>query len=350
MGILSVSDAGHGKPSSSKPAGVKFVALVVPILALGLCSCDLLDKLNPQKPADNSAQQQKIPLPQHELKPLPLISSASSHVKKDGDKPALAAAKPEQPHGPGTQTAAVAPKAPNITPKPDKAQNNGKKAVLPQHDGAQQKAATAKKDEAKPKQQMVKPATPVTVQKNAAAPRAAQNNGKKTSAPEATAAASTAKKPHPGHAKPWSVVAGPYLLEETLAADLAKVKKTGLTPAVQAGIRKRSPMHRLYVAKFDDRATAQVELDKLKKLTADAFILDHGGKHVVYAGSYLLDSRATSEKERLAAAGVNVTVSNADVAIPSKRLLIGTYRDKTAAAAAVKKLKDAGIQDIRLHQ
>lgn len=109
-------------------------------------------------------------------------------------------------------------------------------------------------------------------------------------------------------------------------------------------------MHRLFLAQFDDRAAAQGELDKLNKLTSDAFILEHGGKHTVYAGSYLLDSRAASEKERLAAAGFALTIKKADVAIPSKRLCAGIYHDKSAADAAAKKLKNAGIKDVLVHQ
>ena len=63
----------------------------------------------------------------------------------------------------------------------------------------------------------------------------------------------------------------------------------------------------------------------------------------VYAGSYLLDSRAAFETERLGAAGFALTLKKVEVAIPSKSLSAGSFRDKKTAEAALDKLKAAGI-------
>jgi cell division protein FtsN len=82
----------------------------------------------------------------------------------------------------------------------------------------------------------------------------------------------------------------------------------------------------------------------LKQHTSDAFILEQGGKFAVYAGSYLLTERADSEKERLAAAGIKLTIKHAEVSIPAKYLTAGTFSDKKAADAAVKKLKGIGFK------
>jgi hypothetical protein len=98
------------------------------------------------------------------------------------------------------------------------------------------------------------------------------------------------------------------------------------------------------LAEFSDRASAQAELDKLKRHTSDAFILDRSGTHTVYAGSYLLDTRAAYEKERLTAAGFGLTLKHADVAIPSKNLTAGVFTDKKAADEVVKKLRAAGVK------
>jgi cell division protein FtsN len=103
-------------------------------------------------------------------------------------------------------------------------------------------------------------------------------------------------------------------------------------------------MNRLMLAEYTDRESAQAELAKLKRLTSDAFIIDSAGMHVVYAGSYLLDSRAASEKERLAAAGFRLTVKRADVALPTKNLTAGSFADKGAAEAVLKKLRAADIK------
>ncbi len=92
------------------------------------------------------------------------------------------------------------------------------------------------------------------------------------------------------------------------------------------------------------RASAQAELDKLKRHTSDAFILDSAGMHVVYAGSYMLDARASSEKERLTSAGFSLTLKRAAVSIPSKKLTAGTFADKNVADSTIKKLRAAGIK------
>lgn len=143
---------------------------------------------------------------------------------------------------------------------------------------------------------------------------------------------------------PWTVLVGNYVLESSLAADQSKIKKAGLEPVIKSGARKKAMMNRLLLAELTDRSAAKAELDKLKKHTSDAFILDQGGKHYVYAGSYILDSRAASEKERLTAAGFSLTLKRDEVLIPSKNLTAGIFTDKKAAEAAVKKLKDAGIK------
>jgi len=142
----------------------------------------------------------------------------------------------------------------------------------------------------------------------------------------------------------WTVVVGTYLLEDAMAPDLVKVRKVGLDAAVKPGARKKTNMNRLLLAEYSERSAAQSELDKLKQQTSDAFILTHGEKHAVYAGSYLLDSRAASEKERLAAVGFSLTLKRVNVAIPSKVLTAGNFDDRKAAEEAANKLKEAGLR------
>lgn len=66
--------------------------------------------------------------------------------------------------------------------------------------------------------------------------------------------------------------------------------------------------------------------------------------HMVYAGSYLLDARALSEKERLKAVGFNLTLKRADVSIPTKNLIAGSFADKKVADETLKKLRAAGVK------
>ena len=142
----------------------------------------------------------------------------------------------------------------------------------------------------------------------------------------------------------WTLLVGHYVLEEALSTDMGRVRKAGFEPVVKVGARKKSAMNRLELAGFADRAGALAAIAKLKRHTSDAFIIEQGGKHVVYAGSYLLDARAASEKERLNTAGFPVTLKHVEIAIPTQGLTIGPFSDKKAADAAFDKLKVAGIK------
>jgi cell division septation protein DedD len=142
----------------------------------------------------------------------------------------------------------------------------------------------------------------------------------------------------------WTVVVGSYVLEDAMASDLARVRGAGLETDIKDGGRRKTGMNRLQAGEYPTRADAQKELNTLKPYTSDAFILEQGGKFAVYAGSYLLTERADSEKERLAAAGIKLTIKHAEVSIPAKCLTAGTFSDKKAADAAVKKLKDLGFK------
>jgi len=314
------------------------------LLVVGLCSCDLFEPQKEQKAAEAPV---KMPLPQR-VQP-PANNAPAAHTGKVETAPAPGVApKPAQ--------VATAPAVKPVPKKPEVAPANGnvKQALPARTENKVQKPVVAAKNEVKTPLQ-AKKAQPAPAEKKSAPvvekPKTAVVAKKQE---EKTPVSPEKKKTHAVavgvSSRKWTVVAGPYLLEETLATDMAKIAKTGLSATVHSGGHKKSAMHRLFLGQFDDRAAAQAELDKLKKVTSDAFILDRGGKHTVYAGSYLLVSRAESEKERLAAAGFSLALKRADVAIPSKRLIIGTYRDKAAAEAAAKKLRNAGVRDVRMHQ
>jgi cell division septation protein DedD len=150
-----------------------------------------------------------------------------------------------------------------------------------------------------------------------------------------------AKKAAPGS---WSLVVGNYVLEEALSADMGRVRKAGFEPIIKPAARKKTTMNRLFVSEFNDRAAAQPTLEKLKRHTSDAFVIDQGGSFAVYAGSYLQSESARSEKERLKAAGFPVTVKRSDILIPSQSLSVGPFNSKKAADAALGKLKSTGIK------
>ena len=144
----------------------------------------------------------------------------------------------------------------------------------------------------------------------------------------------------------WTVVAGSYLQEGTLASDLVRISKLGLSPAVVPGARKPTTMYRLVVTETGDPAAAAAALLKVKQVTADAFQLPHGKRVTVYAGSYMEESRALSEKKRLAAAGVPATVGRTTLTLPFKRLTVGPFADRSEAEAAAAKLRSAGFKPL----
>lgn len=292
--------------------------------------------------------------PQVVKMPLPAPDNAGAGADKNdaASKSEPAAAKeapnaaPAKPAQPATAAQAVALPAAKPSP-PVKPKEEPKKPEPPK--AAEKKVQPApvavKKDQkpaaAKSQLPAVKKAEPV---KPAGKLQTAEVTPKpKKAAVVATGAAKTA----PGQAASggsWSVLVGQYVIEEALSADMGRVRKAGLEPVVKAGSRKKSAMNRLLLAEFANRGDAQAELARLKRHTSDAFIMDQAGKFAVYAGSYLLDARASSEKERLAAAGFPVSIKRAEIAIPTQRLTIGPFKDKKAAESALGKLKTTGVK------
>lgn len=205
---------------------------------------------------------------------------------------------------------------------------------------AEKKAVTAK-DVEKKAAVMMKPVEKVTAQ-------AAPLNQAKTDVQKSAKKAPVVSGVVASSGR-WTVLVGNYLLEEAMATDMARVRSAGLQAYVVPAAHKKAHMNRLLLAEFTDRASAQAELNKLKRYTSDAFIIDKAGMHVVYAGSYLLDARASTEKERLAAAGFGLTLQRADVSIPTKNLTAGSFVDKSAAEDVLKKLRAAGVKSTLLH-
>ncbi len=150
--------------------------------------------------------------------------------------------------------------------------------------------------------------------------------------------------------KNWTVVVGTYLLQDAIVTEMARAKNSGVTLTVQPYTRQKANMTRLFLAEFSDRNAAQSALNKLKQHTSDAFILDHAGRYAVYAGSYLLETRVASEKQRLSAVGFVLYPKRIVVALPSKRLIAGSYTDKKAAEAMLAKLKGAGFKAVMVPQ
>lgn len=318
------------------------------------------------KPSQEQKTAEAPPAPQVVKKPLPSPDGKPAKVAaadEDGDvkktaaqpakpEPAKVAAAPAQTPAP---VAAPKPAAKPVEKEAAKPKEPAKKDETPQPSvkkplpGAAAKPADAKAVPADKKQ-------PAADKKAAPAKEGEKKTADAKKGTEKTAPA-TAKQDSPKPAKKepavageglatnrWTVVVGNYVLEEALATDLARVRKAGFEAYVVPAGPKKTHMIRLLLAEFTDRASAQAELDKLKRHTSDAFIIDSAGMHMVYAGSYMLDSRANFEKDRLTAAGFGLTLKKADVSIPSKNLTAGSYAEKSAAEDVLKKLRAAGVK------
>ena len=282
---------------------------------------DMIKPLNEKAPAES-------PVPQAIKKPLPPREGEAAKGEVAAVAGAAIPGKPEPAKIAQSVPVANAPAAAGqVAEQKSKAKEEPKKVEAP-------KTAAAKAQPVVEKKEKKAPAT------EKAAPAAKKEPAKP--AKKSTVTAKTSGR--------WTLLVGSYVIESNLSVDLAKVKKAGLEPAIKPGSRKKSTMNRLVVAEYADSASAKAELNKIARYTSDAFIIEHGGKHTLYAGSYILDSRATSEKERLAAAGYKLSLRRVEVAIPSKSLTAGVFSDRKVAEAALKKLKDAGLKGSLVRQ
>ncbi|MEI7815660.1 MAG: SPOR domain-containing protein [Desulfuromonadales bacterium] len=272
----------------------------------------------------------KIPLPARDGE------ATKPEVKTVGklEVPKTAVPAPVAPVAPAAKPVAAKPATPPA-PTPVKAKEEPKKtAVIKAADKKSLPAVVDKKEE-KSAAESKKPAT--AVKKSALA-----KDSTKKQVLDSPAKNTVSKQQKTG-TDSWSLFIGNYVLEEALSADLGHVRKAGFVPIVKPTARKKTTMNRLFVTEFGDRAAAQSAMDKMKRHTSDAFVIEHAGKFTVYAGSYLQSESARSEQERLKGAGIAVTIKNTEIAIPSQSLSIGPFSTKDAAQSALAKLKSSGI-------
>lgn len=284
----------------------------------------------------------KMPLPARDGEPAKPDGKApvKTEAPKAATAPAVAAAPAAVPAKPvPAAKVAPVPAKPKEEPKKAEAAKPAEKKPQPPPVTVKKevKAATAKAEAKKPAADAKKPA--IAEKKGAVAKEDKKKAGSDTAEKQVTAV--TAKTAADG---PWVLVVGNYVLEEALSADMGRVRKAGLVPVVKPSARKKTTMNRLLVSEYNDRGTALSTLEKLKRHTSDAFVIEQGGKFVVYAGSYLQSEAASSEKERLKEAGFTTTLKHADIAIPSQSLSVGPFSSKKVADTARGKLKVAGIK------
>jgi hemolysin activation/secretion protein/cell division septation protein DedD len=142
----------------------------------------------------------------------------------------------------------------------------------------------------------------------------------------------------------WEIRIGTYAQGDLLEVAREQVRSAGFTPVVKTDSHTTSSMNRLFRADFTRHSDALTAYNRLKRAAPDAFILVKGSRYGVYSGSYLSDSRAAAELQRLNAAGFRLTLVRAEVALPLQRLTVGPFSSKNAATTALNKLQSAGIK------
>ena len=304
----------------------------------------LIKPLDAQKKAEATATTQnivKIPLPPREggpAKPDMKVSGKTEPIKVAA--PATVAAVPTAKPAVETARPASLPTA-KSAPAPAKSKDDPKRAEAAKPaEKRPPSAAAADKNGAKAPAANVEDKKPAADDKMSASTKEV----KKKPASDKQAKPESVVKPQKTATGSWSLIVGNYVLEETLSADMGRVRKAGFEPVINSSARKKTAMNRLFVSESNDRATALSTLEKLKRHTSDAFVIEQGGMFHVYAGSYSQNEAVNSEKERLKAAGFPVTVKRTDIAIPSHNLSVGPFNSKKEAEAALGKLKGAGLK------
>ena len=144
--------------------------------------------------------------------------------------------------------------------------------------------------------------------------------------------------------KGYTLVVGTYVMPSTLKADKAKLERAGVHPTVSVGPKKNQPMNRLVVADYDSYTTASAELNRVKKASKDAFLLQESGRFTIYAGSYYRHDRAVEEQERLRAQGFAPILKKAVAPVGSSKLTVGGFPTREAAQGEAARLRKLGFK------
>ncbi|ACM20741.1 SPOR domain protein [Geotalea daltonii FRC-32] len=287
------------------------------------------------KPQPPQAAQVKKPMPPRQAEQTP------------------AAAKPEQPNS----AAAPAPVPASSSPAP--AQTAGGQKTAPVQNPAKPEPAKTTKNQA--------PAVPTAPGKQAAAvpekpggkktakdaapakttDKVAAPTGKPTTVAGKTAAPAVEKQQQPTAKKvagAFSLKTGEIVFAKDAGAVEAKLKKAGLKPVVRHTTMMQEPMNRLFYAEYPDRESAGVDLEQLRAKAPDAFIIQEGGKYVIYAGSYLKEARAAIEQDRLFDKGLRLVMKKTQVKIPVTYITAGSFPSQDDARKAADRLKKSGIK------
>jgi len=368
--------AGNGVPEKGKFNGVAGVAggsakgVLLVLLALAVCFgyfYYFTDMLRPKEETPMQYQvypaEVKKPLPERPSQPVaanlegsaPPASSlpeqpadpdvsqpsggnapevASNTQARQGEIPVAPAAKPTQKAVTAADKKLPAPAAQQQAPKPA-TRAAGKPAA------AAQKTAAAKTPSKEPARSSADKKTALASAKTetASAGKASVDRKQKTAKAEAGEERSAAGR----QGANYTLIVGTYVLKSTLLAAKSKLEHAGFKPVVTPGRKKNEPMNRLILAEFASYSSASSELERVRKSSRDAFILQENGRYVVYAGSYFDQERAAREQDRLRREGFAPIVKKSSAPVQTYTLSSGGFATREQAEKEAARLRKLGF-------
>lgn len=144
----------------------------------------------------------------------------------------------------------------------------------------------------------------------------------------------------------YTLKIGEYASSELAKAE-QKLVHAGLTPLVTAGSKQSRQVTRLKVGDYRSQQLAQQQLQKIRKYTAGGFIIyQRKTGYRLYAGSFFSHDSAQKEQRRLVAHGIDLTLEETAVTLPTSLLTAGRFQSREAALVGVLKLKKLGLKAV----
>jgi hypothetical protein len=141
----------------------------------------------------------------------------------------------------------------------------------------------------------------------------------------------------------FTLLIGEFALDRDMKSCRTRLKKLGITPIQGMKVEKLENMHRLFLMDFDTHYAAEIQLKKLRKVSASAFILGQNRHYALYAGSFLHQKGAILEQKRLAEKRIKLDMQTAKVKIPYNRMTAGSYASSADAQKVASRLRKQGI-------
>ncbi len=138
----------------------------------------------------------------------------------------------------------------------------------------------------------------------------------------------------------YTLAGGAYILKSNLQKNRHFAEMLGLTFQVKEK-KKNVKMTRLLVGTFPiDKE--RVESKRLEAYTSDGFVIRHGRKFSIYAGSFFDTADARNQKDRLMKQGLNTEEVSVQVEMPLYISYIGDFETAREAMLAGRMAESAG--------